>query len=136
MADVAPAASAPDPAATRAAGRRPGTVPLLVRQFRYQNLLFWRNPFSAFFTIAFPLMFLALGRLWDGGWLLAKPAGVLLLAYLAWILPSLHAAGERRRTTTARRHRNLAGGEPGGDGPPVPPARVPVPGARRRRGHR
>jgi len=40
------------------AGRRPGALPLLWRQFRAQNKLFWRNPFSAFFTLAFPLMFL------------------------------------------------------------------------------
>ncbi len=31
---------------------------LVVRQVRYQNKIFWRTPISAFFTIAFPLMFL------------------------------------------------------------------------------
>ena len=31
-----------------------------VRQVRYTNLAFWRNPASAFFTFAFPLMFLVI----------------------------------------------------------------------------
>ena len=33
---------------------------LAVRQIRYENLAFWRNPPAAFFTIAFPLMFMAI----------------------------------------------------------------------------
>jgi len=53
---MAEAATAPRAAA--GAGRRPGALPLLWRQFRAQNKLFWRNPFAAFFTLAFPLMFL------------------------------------------------------------------------------
>ena len=31
---------------------------LLVRQIRYENRAFWRNPASAFFTFAFPLIFM------------------------------------------------------------------------------
>jgi ABC-2 type transport system permease protein len=66
MADTA--ASAAGGSATGAArGKRPAVLPLLSRQFRYQNLLFWRNPFSAFFTIAFPLMFLLLFCSLQGG---------------------------------------------------------------------
>ena len=76
MADVAPATSPRGPAATPAAGRRPGTLPLLARQFHYQNLLFWRNPFSAFFTIAFPLMFLLLFNSLQGGQRLADRGGI------------------------------------------------------------
>lgn len=38
---------------TRSAG-------LLWRQIRYQNSMFWRTPVAAFFTIAFPVMFLVL----------------------------------------------------------------------------
>jgi ABC-2 type transport system permease protein len=34
------------------------TLRLAVRQFRYENKAFWRNPASAFFTFAFPLIFL------------------------------------------------------------------------------
>ena len=33
---------------------------LAVRQVRYTNRSFWRNPASAFFTFAFPLMFLVI----------------------------------------------------------------------------
>ena len=32
----------------------------VVRQFRFTNKAFWRNPASAFFTFAFPLMFLVI----------------------------------------------------------------------------
>jgi ABC-2 type transport system permease protein len=31
-----------------------------LRQFRFTNKAFWRNPASAFFTFAFPLMFLVI----------------------------------------------------------------------------
>src|ERR1700722_1260125 len=33
---------------------------LTLRQVRYVNKAFWRNPASAFFTFAFPLMFLVI----------------------------------------------------------------------------
>lgn len=36
------------------------TASLTVRQVRYVNKAFWRNPASAFFTFAFPLMFLVI----------------------------------------------------------------------------
>jgi ABC-2 type transport system permease protein len=36
------------------------TVTMTVRQIRYVNKAFWRNPASAFFTFAFPLMFLVI----------------------------------------------------------------------------
>jgi len=35
-------------------------IGLALRQVRYQNKSFWRNPASAFFTFAFPLMFLVI----------------------------------------------------------------------------
>jgi ABC-2 type transport system permease protein len=35
-------------------------VAQMVRQFRFTNKAFWRNPASAFFTFAFPLMFLVI----------------------------------------------------------------------------
>ena len=35
-------------------------IRLSLRQARYQNTAFWRNPASAFFTIVFPLMFLVI----------------------------------------------------------------------------
>ncbi len=39
---------------------RTSMVALTWQQIRYQNRLFWRTPVAAFFTIAFPLMFLLL----------------------------------------------------------------------------
>ena len=36
------------------------TSSLVLRQVRYTNKAFWRNPASAFFTFAFPLMFLVI----------------------------------------------------------------------------
>src|SRR5215813_10953842 len=36
------------------------TVALTLSQIRYVNRAFWRNPSSAFFTFAFPLMFLVI----------------------------------------------------------------------------
>jgi ABC-2 type transport system permease protein len=33
---------------------------LIARQVRYENLAFWRNPAAAFFTFAFPLIFMVL----------------------------------------------------------------------------
>jgi ABC-2 type transport system permease protein len=36
---------------------------LALRQIRYENLAFWRNPPAAFFTVAFPLMFLVIFNL-------------------------------------------------------------------------
>jgi hypothetical protein len=35
-------------------------LPLTFTQARYVNKAFWRNPASAFFTFAFPLMFLVI----------------------------------------------------------------------------
>ena len=43
-------------------GRTPLAV-LIWSQIRYQNTLFWRSPVAAFFTLAFPLMFLFLFNL-------------------------------------------------------------------------
>ena len=46
----------------------------------------------------------------------------------------LDGHGARGRRRPRRRHGDLAGREPRRHGPPVPPARIPVPGARSRRG--
>ena len=35
-------------------------IALVTRQIRYENRAFWRNPAAAFFTFAFPLMFLVI----------------------------------------------------------------------------
>jgi ABC-2 type transport system permease protein len=51
-------------------------VSLLAHQFRYQDLLFWRNPFSAFFTMVFPMMFLLLFNSLNGGSRLTELGGI------------------------------------------------------------
>jgi ABC-2 type transport system permease protein len=43
-----------------AQGHRPSGAALILRQVKYTNKAFWRNPASAFFTFAFPLMFLVI----------------------------------------------------------------------------
>jgi ABC-2 type transport system permease protein len=40
---------------------------LVVRQARFENKAFWRNPAAAFFTFAFPLLFLVISTLLGGG---------------------------------------------------------------------
>ncbi len=42
------------------------SLALALRQFRYQNTAFWRNPVAAFFTFVFPLMFLVILNLLFG----------------------------------------------------------------------
>src|SRR5918996_792987 len=51
----------------RPADGRPSDLSLLWRQVRAQNKLFLRNPFSAFFSLAFPVMFLLLFGSLNGG---------------------------------------------------------------------
>ncbi|MFP3895811.1 MAG: DUF2298 domain-containing protein [Anaerolineales bacterium] len=45
---------------------------------------------------AFPVTFAALGRLRDRGYMLSKTVGLLLVSYLAWLLPSLKVFPYRR----------------------------------------
>lgn len=84
----------------RAADTAGGTWAALFDRSSWANrlpILAWWLALEALGAIAFPLVFLALRRLWDGGWLLAKPAGLLLLAYLAWLPASIHMATFGRR---------------------------------------
>jgi ABC-2 type transport system permease protein len=46
---------------------------LTLRQLRYENLAFWRNPAAAFFTFAFPLMFLVIFNLLFGSRIIGPP---------------------------------------------------------------
>ena len=52
---------------TAPAAAPPGPMRLALRQVRYENRSFWRNPASAFFTAAFPLMFLFIFEVAFGG---------------------------------------------------------------------
>ena len=48
---------------------------LALRQMRYENRAFWRNPAAAFFTVVFPLMFLVIFNLLFGNDTLELPQG-------------------------------------------------------------
>lgn len=48
---------------------------LALRQVKYENSAFWRNPMAAFFTFVFPLMFLAIFNLLFGNDELDLPGG-------------------------------------------------------------
>jgi ABC-2 type transport system permease protein len=72
-------------ARTRAPGR-PATGPLLLRQVRHQNKLFLRNPFSAFFALALPVMFLLLLGSLNSGQRLAERGGI---RYAQFLTPGL-----------------------------------------------
>ena len=51
------------------------TLRLALRQVRYENRAFWRNPLSAFFVFVFPLMFLVIFNLLFGSRELVLPEG-------------------------------------------------------------
>jgi ABC-2 type transport system permease protein len=61
---------------------RPAAGPLLLRQVRYQNKLFLRNPFSAFFALAFPMMFLLLFGALNGNERLGVRGGIRFAQFL------------------------------------------------------
>jgi ABC-2 type transport system permease protein len=50
-------------------------VALTARRVKYENRAFWRNPASAFFTFAFPLMFLVIFNLIFGSGTTTGPTG-------------------------------------------------------------
>ena len=66
----------------RPAGR-PSDLGLLWRQFRAQNKLFLRNPFSAFFSLAFPVMFLLLFGSLNGGGRIEELGNIRYIQFLA-----------------------------------------------------
>jgi ABC-2 type transport system permease protein len=67
-------------------GSRPATGPLLLRQVRHQNKLFLRNPFSAFFALGLPVMFLLLLGSLNSGQRLAERGGI---RYAQFLTPGL-----------------------------------------------
>jgi ABC-2 type transport system permease protein len=72
-----PAAVAP-----AAARQRPSALALFVHALRYQNKVFLRNPFSAFFSLAFPTMFLLLFGTLLGGEPIDELPGVRVSQFL------------------------------------------------------
>ncbi len=67
---------------------------------RYPGLaaIVWWVVVTALGWLAFPLLFVALPRLRDRGYGLARALGLLLIAYLVWIAASLHALPNTRGT--------------------------------------
>ncbi len=62
--------------------RRHGTVGLLAHQVGYEQLSFWRNPQSAIFTFAFPVLFVTIiGALLGGAGRSAYYGGLSVLQY-------------------------------------------------------
>ena len=51
------------------------TIALTLRQVRFENRAFWRNPPSAFFTFVFPLMFLVIFKVVFGDQEIEVPGG-------------------------------------------------------------
>jgi ABC-2 type transport system permease protein len=65
------------------AGRSPSDLSMLWRQIRAQNKLFLRNPFSAFFSMAFPLMFLLLFGSLNGSNRIPELGNIRYIQFLA-----------------------------------------------------
>jgi ABC-2 type transport system permease protein len=69
-------------------GRR-GALGLLAHQVRYEQLSFWRNPQSAFFTFVFPVVFIAImGALFGG---VGKTSYFFGLTAMQYYLPTIAA---------------------------------------------
>jgi ABC-2 type transport system permease protein len=64
---------------------------LAVRQLGYENKAFWRNPASAFFTFAFPLMFLVIFNLIFGSGTTAHFCGGKELSLSTFYIPAVAA---------------------------------------------
>ena len=71
------------PAVPRTPPGRPSDLGLLWRQIRAQNKLFLRNPFSAFFSLAFPVMFLLLFGSLNGGGRITELGNIRYIQFLA-----------------------------------------------------
>lgn len=75
--------------AAPAVASRPGPVRLVVRELRYQQLLFWRNRFGAFFTIVFSSVFLILLSAVNPGHI----ASLYHISYAQYYTPGFMAYG-------------------------------------------
>lgn len=61
---------------------RPPAAVLVLRQIRYQNRMFWRQPVAVFFTFVFPLIFIFLFNLLFGGQRLESRGGIPFAQFL------------------------------------------------------
>jgi ABC-2 type transport system permease protein len=67
------------------------TTALTLRQIRYENKSFWRNPAAAFFTFAFPLLFLVLFNLLFGHGTIRLYAGQPKVSTSTFYVPAIAA---------------------------------------------
>ncbi|MGH7747596.1 MAG: ABC transporter permease, partial [Candidatus Dormibacteria bacterium] len=63
---------------------------MVLRQVRYEQRAFWRNPASAFFAFAFPLMFLAIFGTQNRG---DRLQGLGNIPYNSYYVPALITFG-------------------------------------------
>lgn len=63
------------------------TLVFTLRQVRYENTSFWRNAIAAFFTVAFPLLFLVIFNLLFGGGQMPGDGGAISVA--AFYVPGI-----------------------------------------------
>ena len=79
---------------TAAPGRRAGDLALLWHQVRYEQLSFWRNPQSAFFTFVFPVVVIVImGALFGGGGASSYFGGLSALQYYVPTIAALSVLG-------------------------------------------
>lgn len=71
------------------AARRPGPIGLILRETRYQQLLFWRNRFGALFTVVFSSLFLVLLSATSTG----RIASLHQISYARYYTPGFMAYG-------------------------------------------
>ena len=100
-----------------------GDLALLWHQIRYEQLTFWRNPQSAFFTFAFPVVIITIfGALFGGGQqtLLLRPhRPAVLRGHHRGDLRAgrlLQPAGDRAVDAAAERHAQAGPGDPAAGG--------------------
>jgi ABC-2 type transport system permease protein len=65
-------------------------LPLVAHQIRYEQKAYWRNPAGAFFTFAFPLMFLVIFASLNRGARIAELGGI---SYNQYYIPAIIAFG-------------------------------------------
>jgi ABC-type multidrug transport system permease subunit len=78
------------PLATTTRSSRTGDLTLLLDQLRYDQRSFWRNRSRAFFSVAFPLVFLVVFDAVNGGHHITELGGI---SYSTWFVPGILAYG-------------------------------------------
>ena len=78
---------------------------LALRQVRYENIAFWRNPVSAFFVFFFPLIFLVLFNLIFGNREMELPGGTVNTS--TFYVPRHSGAVGDIHLLQQRRHRHV-----------------------------